>query len=335
MIGAMEMNWLALSFAILLFVGTAPAKGEERAAPQAGSGEAAAFVDASEPAEPIILAAAPMDVPELISDDTPEHKPERQAEVESKPAWRRALPLFGDVARERGYELPLPFGVTANFMYINTDFKVDSISIGLGGAPPAEVSFLDFDEDRASAKTTTMRFDAWLLPFLNVYGVVGYTWANSALDVTIPIGPDPTPIHVDFESDGITYGGGGTLVGGYQNVFAMVDGNYTFTNFDQFDSKISKWVVSGRVGLSGRLGPVKGQVWVGTMVIDNELTLTGTLRTGIGLVDPVRFKVEQSNEHPWNALVGGQWEISQSVHLMLEGGFDHRMSVLIATGYRF
>jgi hypothetical protein len=61
----------------------------------------------------------------------------------------------------------------------------------------------------------------------------------------------------------------------------------------------------------------------------------GTLRTGIGLVDPVRFKVEQSNEHPWNALVGEQWEISSSVHLMLEAGFGYRMSVLVATGYRF
>jgi hypothetical protein len=187
----MKMTRMALSIAILLFVGSAAAQEEAHAVPRVGSGEAAAFVDASEPAEPIILAAAPMDVPEFISDDTPEHKPERQAEVESKPAWRRALPLFGDVARERGYELPLPFGVTANFMYIDTDFKVDSISIGLGGAPPAEVSFLDFDEDRASAKTTTMRFDAWLLPFLNVYGVVGYTWANSALDSRFPSAPTP------------------------------------------------------------------------------------------------------------------------------------------------
>ncbi len=329
------MNRLVLSFAVLLFVVSASAKGEARAVPQAGSGEAAAFVDASEPAEPIILAAAPMDTPEFIPDDTPERKAERQAELESGPAWRRVLPLFGAAARERGYELPLPFGVTANFMYIDTDFKVDSISIGLGGAPPAEVSFLDFNEDRASAKITTMRFDAWLLPFFNVYGVVGYTWANSALDVTIPIGPDPTPIHVEFKSEGITYGGGATLVGGYRNVFAMLDANYTFTDFDQFDSKISKWVVSGRVGVSGRLGSVKGQLWVGTMVIENELTLSGTLRTGIGPVDPVRFKVEQSNEHPWNALVGGQWEISQSVNLMLEAGFGHRMSVLVATGYRF
>jgi hypothetical protein len=30
----------------------------------------------------------------------------------------------------------------------------------------------------------------------------------------------------------------------------MLDANYTFTDFDQFDSKISKWVVSGRVGVS-------------------------------------------------------------------------------------
>jgi hypothetical protein len=140
---------------------------------------------------------------------------------------------------------------------------------------------------------------------------------------------------VEFESKGITYGGGGTLVGGYRNVFAMLDANYTLTDFDQFDSKISKWVVSGRVGVSGRLGPAKRQLWVGTIVIANELTLNGTLRTGIGLVDPVRFKVEQSNEHSWNALVGEQWEISSSVHLMLEAGFGYRMSVLVATGYRF
>jgi hypothetical protein len=51
MTGVIKMNRLALSFVILFFVGSAPAKGGESAALQASSGEAAALVDAPESAE--------------------------------------------------------------------------------------------------------------------------------------------------------------------------------------------------------------------------------------------------------------------------------------------
>ena len=37
-----------------------------------------------------------------------------------------------------------------------------------------------------------VRFDAWLLPFLNIYGLGGYIWNTSRVDVTVdlPGAPD-------------------------------------------------------------------------------------------------------------------------------------------------
>jgi len=78
------------------------------------------------------------------------------------------------------------------------------------------------------------------------------------------------PVSVDLE--GPTYGGGMTVVGGYGPVFAMADLNYTYTDFDVFDSKIGKLTFSPRAGLQGKLYWFRGAFWLGAMYIDNEQT---------------------------------------------------------------
>jgi hypothetical protein len=43
--------------------------------------------------------------------------------------WSSFLPIWGEEARKRGYELPLPFGISSSFFYAQRDVKVDSVDV--------------------------------------------------------------------------------------------------------------------------------------------------------------------------------------------------------------
>jgi hypothetical protein len=105
------------------------------------------------------------------------------------------LPFLGDEARKRGYVLPLPFGVSINYMDMRQNINVDSINftglsldgridcgkdpvckhavnnIFANGPVSLDNAFqIGVGHTRESSKTETLKLDAWLLPFMNVYG---------------------------------------------------------------------------------------------------------------------------------------------------------------------
>ncbi len=250
---------------------------------------------------------------------------------------RRRLPLLANLAVERGYELPLPFGVQEVYTWIRPDAVVDEVRVGFGGAPPTTVVPISVDKPEIETHSLITRIDGWILPFLNVYGLVGYSSVDTSVALTVPNplpGPDVRiPINTTFS--GPTWGSGATLVVGYRNVFAMVDSNYTYVDLDSFDSKISKGTVGIRSGLQGTWQNCKGAVWVGGMYIDGRTTLEGSLNTGIGALDPVRFEVDQDSDQPWNFLMGFNWEPSSHLMLTVEGGVGARQQITVAGTWRF
>lgn len=127
------------------------------------------------------------------------------------------LPLLGDEARKRGYVLPLPFGVSINYMDMRQNINVDSINftglsldgrnidcgkdpvckhavnnIFANGPVSLDNSFqIGVGHTRESSKTETLKLDAWLLPFMNVYGLVGHTEGHSISQIAVGLkGPN-------------------------------------------------------------------------------------------------------------------------------------------------
>ena len=47
--------------------------------------------------------------------------------AEEKELWSSFLPLMGEEARKRGYDLPLPFGVNINFLLLERDIEVTDV----------------------------------------------------------------------------------------------------------------------------------------------------------------------------------------------------------------
>jgi hypothetical protein len=280
------------------------------------------------------------------ADETP---PEKRPPAEP---ITRALPFGGEKVRAMGYDLPLPFGIGANFVYVDQGIEIRNLKVDIGDTN-IDASGISFSDANAHDAAGIARLDLWLLPFANVYGIIGYLNGEAELDVNIPaltvnlpiIGPVPItqPQTLDFNIDynGVTYGGGATLAGGYKNVFASLDINYTETNVDIVDGDIDTLTISPRLGILVDPDALAGTLafWIGAMYMDYRQTVTDDIN--LRELDPrlpsveLDFEIDIKNETPWNFLFGGQWEITKRFQLTAEGGLGNRKQVILGGFFRF
>ncbi|WP_413484346.1 hypothetical protein [Morganella psychrotolerans] len=277
----------------------------------------------------------------------------------------RILPIWGDEARARGYDIPEPFGVGYNYMNLRQDIVVDKI----GFIMPKNEDFgnalkIEAGHTREKSETHMLKLDSWVFPFMNVYGLYGKTKGKSHTTLaggSVDFGGGfimdldgllkDQPFDLDFE--GKTYGAGMTLAGGYEQFFTTVDINYTKTNLDILDGDIKAVVISPRVGyefifspLIAGQGNTKLQVWTGAMYQDITQRFKGDI-SGLSLPpqfqgminelhDPdMKFDVEQHLAHKWSNLVGARLEVTRNFNIISEVGFNNRNSFFISGEFRF
>ncbi|GIU17891.1 virulence protein [Shewanella sp. MBTL60-007] len=264
--------------------------------------------------------------------------------------YDRTFPIWAQEAIDLGHELPKPYGFTLNYMSMDQPLVVDSVGFsGLGGLD--DILSIKGSKAKQTSETLTLRGDMWVLPFLNLYGVIGHTKGSSIAnvkleaDLTEVLPPlyckfnpcTATSPAFDFVLDfkGTTYGVGGTIVGGIDNWFALLDVNYTNTRLNILDGEISSIVVSPRVGYRTKYNNHDVQLWVGAMYQNVEQTFSGYLRD-IGIpVGNAKFEVNQHLEDKWNGLIGSQVGITKNIDLLMEFGVGTRNSFMMGLGYRF
>jgi hypothetical protein len=185
------------------------------------------------------------------------------------------------------------------------------------------------------AETTThtgvFRADVWLLPFLNVYGLVGETAGNTRPAVAFPNG---RVLESTVDYNRFSYGGGVTVAGGWKSMFLTLDANWTTgpivsTEKGQVgDEPIRSFTFTPRFGIlmsSGRFGT--GSIWVGGMclIASSEIhdkidfSPRPILARLIGQ-ESVSYSVQVKPKDKWNLLIGGNWEITKRWSLTAEVG---------------
>ena len=156
----------------------------------------------------------------------------------------RVLPIWGDEARARGYDLPEPFGVSYNYMNLRQDVIVDKIGFSAEKALGQRILsniIIDVGHTRSSNESHMLKLDSWVFPFMNVYGLYGKTKGSSTAQLnSVGSKTDSLVSNVPFDLDyeGKTYGAGFTLAGGYNQFFGTFDLNYTKTNLDILDGDL-------------------------------------------------------------------------------------------------
>lgn len=245
------------------------------------------------------------------------------------------LPFMREEAVKRGYTLPLPLGLSFNYVTVKEHHTIDEARLNVGfPIPPIP----NLAEAEANVDSYTVRVDAWILPFLNVYAIGGYNKGDAKADLSPAMQAMAGAMGISIPNaigfEGPIYGAGMIVAGGYKELFATVEANYTITDLNLLKSDVRTWVVDPRIGWRHSFGRnMIGSFWVGAMYQECQETVSGDISLG-GV--PASFSVDQSSKDPWNYLVGTRWEIDKNWSAMVElGGLTDRKQLAVAVGTRF
>jgi hypothetical protein len=228
---------------------------------------------------------------------------------------------------------PLPFGVSAVYFRQEQEYEIEKLSLGIPGFSLLPIDQLQIENE---IDEVNGKFDAWLLPWLNVFGIAGKLDGETDVDFSAIGAAFPLPFsRITINYDGEVYGGGIVLAGGGDLFFGSLTTIVTNTSLSgDFDSSAEAFVVTPRVGIYNQ----RGAVYAGAMYQETTEEHRGTI--GLPLIPglppiPVPFEVELRQKEDINWLLGGTLAFGEHWTLQAEGGFGGRDHVDIELGYRF
>ncbi|MCX7591196.1 MAG: hypothetical protein N2255_06160 [Kiritimatiellae bacterium] len=244
----------------------------------------------------------------------------------------RLLPFGKERAGDQ--KLPLPFGIGLTVHRQNQGYAIRKLNLqfetGIPGMDLSQVSGVEVDNELLEVDG---QFDIWILPFLNLFALVGNIEGETSVGGPVVESFLGNSLLVEYE--GIVYGCGATLAGAWKRLFASLTYTYTDTNLDQETSSVRAWVLTPKIGLANE----RGAIWVGAMYQAAEEQQRG--RRLINLLFPVpapvriEYDVELEQKQAWNYLGGICTTLGEHWQIQLEGGFGERKQATLSTTYRF
>lgn len=178
---------------------------------------------------------------------------QKRAMVEAKAAEYRdsirnepypyVLPIFASRVQKKGIDMPLPLGISANYVYLASKLNLTNISLALGNSDYANLDFLKFDKVVNHSNTYNTRLDAWVFPFLNVYGIYAHTNVDSKIKLLFPF-------EMDIETKPVvnTYGFGTVLAYEKARYFGALNINVSWSDVSSLDHTVFSSLSSLRIG---------------------------------------------------------------------------------------
>ena len=267
------------------------------------------------------------------------------------PHWS-GLPIWGKAEAEKyGFELPMPIGLSYTHFAERETFRMPELKLGghggrlfnAGGL--VRVPAIKIDEHAEMA-----RVEAWVLPFLNLYGLIGRVDGRANIDIAPAFLPPKHSPKYDLRLDygGLTFGLGGTLAAGIKPfkgrstiIFGLADLNVTqtFPDFRRVVTSVAPvtvGVVNVRGGVRDRilhtssLGDIYASAWGGVMWEDVQKIMSGS----VSIFD-LDFQGKTRSVDAWNTIVGAGLEIGKHVNLMIDIGIGERRSLMVSATIRF
>ena len=167
---------------------------------------------------------------------------------------------MGQKVQDRGMadQLQLPFGVNLNYVNSYMDLEITEFGLSLGDRDLSSIvnlETLNFQQVSATTNGINLRADAWVLPFMNIYGLFSSvtggtqvslqpTWKDATGEVILQL-PEFSS-NVGFNA--LTYGFGATLIFGWNNYFLSTDFNYSRTDTELLKKQVGYGTLSARAG---------------------------------------------------------------------------------------
>lgn len=275
--------------------------------------------------------------------------------------WDHKLPFLAQKVIDEGYDLPLPYGVGFTYAHVDQEQLLTDLQVGINGSDIIPFEFVSFEKARSISNSYSLKADAWVLPFLNLYAMIGKVDGHADvnidldgngmlehLDITCE-GLPPSPLCPLLEDktftlplikatfDGTTYGIGATLAGGWNGWFVAVPLNWTYADMSDSDTDGVNFTATPRFGKTLNLGRNGNlSLFAGGNYLDSDLTVDGYAETPDGLLS-FDYIIDQKNKDKWNLLVGFNWDINKRLSWSAEynGFIGSRDAVISSLNWRF
>lgn len=264
--------------------------------------------------------------------------------------------IFGDTAQKRqgsffplmrglkekavkaGAIFPKPYGVAASMYYQQQQMEITKIKIG-SIEISEENGIVDFDDSKIknTVISSQVRGDLWILPFVNMYAMLGRVNTFNDIDLKInlnapPGSPNPGDINLLSQNaianvNGTVVGMGTVIAGGYGKVFANVNLTWAKVWLNEVNSTQRSFVAFPMIGLTTNFA----NLFVGGIFQNTGETNKGSF---IGVNNqPVSYELAFSSRR-WNYTFGLNKSIGNWSFIVVQG-VGARTNSVVEVGYRF
>lgn len=193
--------------------------------------------------------------------------------------YNYVFPILGQGAYKKGFDIPYPAGIMANYMWMRQNILLENFQLGIKtdneDIPLTDVDFIEFGENINTSYTVNVRPDLWIFPFLNVYGIFGYGSSTTEVNLTYPI-----ELNSVVEQKISTAGVGLMSAFGIGPIWLSVDANFTWNKPELLDKAVNVNVLGLRAGhtFTFKNKPYRNiAVWMGGMRVGMSSSTVGAI----------------------------------------------------------
>ncbi|AOW08920.1 hypothetical protein [Flavobacterium gilvum] len=234
-----------------------------------------------------------------------------------------ALPIWGDKATKKGFQLPYSAGVSLNYFWQESEMTFKNLEVGFNNGPMYNLDqIVRFHSAKVSGSALNVRPDIWLFPFLNVYGILGKADMSTNINAGVWV-PDADnnwtevlPFNTKTNFDGTTFGLGLTPTIGIGGGWLALDMNVAWTDIPQLEKPAMSFIFGPRVGKTFKLAKPETNiaVWAGAFRVHIKSETKGSLPlsdifpsdgSAQSKVDQAQAKVDEKQTNVnnwWNSL---------------------------------
>ena len=229
------------------------------------------------------------------------------------------LPILGAKAAERGFDLPYSAGLGINYFSQQSDLIISDLLVGFNNGPMINLDeIVRFTGAVSTAHAVNIRPDIWLLPFLNVYGILTKARTSTAIDagVWLPNQDNEwneiTSFSSKAEFDATGVGLGMTPTIGVAGGWMALDMNVTWQSISALEKPVFTFVFGPRLGKSFQLKKPQSNIaiWTGAFRLHIRSETTGSLPLNSVIpIDGLQDKVDDgiSNVEETQVAVDEWW----------------------------
>src|SRR6478609_2373456 len=197
-----------------------------------------------------------------------------------------ALPIWGEKATQKGFQLPYSAGVSVNYFWQKSDIVINNLEVGFNNGPKYNLDqIIRFTDSYVTASAVNVRPDIWLFPFLNIYGILGKANTSTTINagIWVPDADNNWSKVMDFgtkaEFEGTTFGLGMTPTMGVGGGWLALDMNVAWTDIPALEKPAMSFIFGPRLGKTFKLNKPEKNIafWAGAFRVHLKSGTSGSL----------------------------------------------------------